>query len=185
MKKIIFLDRDGTINVDYGYVYEIEKFAFEKNVIPALQLLRDNGFEFVITTNQSGIGRGYYTEDDYRKFNEHVVSELKKNGIEILKSYFSPYHPEGVGKYRKTSPCRKPETGMLEQAEYNFRINNSKSWVVGDKWADVKCGKNFGLRSILVLRGKAGADEKHKTEVNFIADDLLEAAKYIINKAIS
>src|SRR4030042_7192699 len=105
MKKIVFLDRDGTINVDKSYVYKIEDFAFEKNVVPAMRLLGENGFEFIIVTNQSGIGRGYYSEDDYQKFNGHVIGELKKNKIRILKSYFSPYHPEGVGKYKKDSRC--------------------------------------------------------------------------------
>lgn len=180
MKKIIFLDRDGTINVDKEFVYKIEDFAFEKNVVPAMQLLRDDGFEFIIVTNQSGIGRGYYSEEDYKKFNNYVVGELKKNKISILKSYYSPFHPEGIGKYKKTSRCRKPEPGMLEYAEKDFQIDNSKSWIIGDKWADVKCGKNFGIKSILVKTGKAGADEKHKTDVKYIAEDLLDAAKYII-----
>jgi D-glycero-D-manno-heptose 1,7-bisphosphate phosphatase len=181
MKKIIFLDRDGTINVDREYIYQVELFAFEKNVIPALRLLDSHDFGLIIVTNQSGIGRGYYTEEDYQNFNDHVVSELKKNGIHILKSYFSPFHPKGIGKYKKASRCRKPEPGMLEQAEKDFQIDNSRSWIIGDKWADVKCGENFGIKSILVLRGKAGADEKHKTDVDFIADDLLEAAKFIVN----
>jgi len=180
MKEIIFLDRDGTINVDKEYVYKIDDFAFEKNVIPAMQLLRDNGFGFIIVTNQSGIGRGYYTEDDYQKFNDHVVKELEKNNIRILKSYFSPFHPKGIGKYKKASRCRKPEPGMLEQAKKDFEIDNSKSWIIGDKWADVKCGKNFGIKSVLVKTGKCGADEKHKTDVEYIAEDLLDAAKFII-----
>jgi len=180
MKKIIFLDRDGVINVDKDYVYKIEDFEFEKNVIPAMHLLGDSGFEFIIVTNQSGIGRGYYTEEDYQKFNRHVVSELKRNGIDILKSYHSPFHPEGIGDYKKASRCRKPEPGMLEQAEKDFDINNSKSWIIGDKWADVKCGKNFGIQAVLVLRGKAGSDEKHKTDVDYVANDLLDAAKFII-----
>ena len=182
MKKIIFLDRDGVINVDREYVHKIEDFEFEKNVIPGLKLLSQNGFEFIIITNQSGIARGYYTEDDFWKFNNHVASELKKNKIEILKTYFSPFHPEGIGKYKKNSRCRKPEPGMLEQAERDFLIDKSKSWVVGDKWADVKCGKIFGLKSILVKTGKAGEDKKHKTEVDHIAEDLLDAAKFIIQK---
>lgn len=182
MKKIIFLDRDGTINVDREYVYKIELFAFEKNVIPALQLLGDHGFEFIIVTNQSGIGRGYYTEEDYQKFNDHAVSELQKNGIHILKSYFSPYHPKGIGKYQKVSRYRKPGPGMLEQAEKYFPIDNKNSWIIGDKWADVKAGKNFGIKSILVKTGKAGADEKHKTDVEHIAEDLLDAAKFIVKQ---
>ncbi len=180
MKEIIFLDRDGVINIDKGYVYKIEDFEFEKDAVAGLKLLAQNGFEFIIVTNQSGIGRGYYTEEDYHRFNNYVVAELKKNGIKILKSYFSPYHPEGLGKYKKNSPCRKPGTGMIKQAAKNFKIDIKKSWMIGDKRADVKCGKNFGIKSILVRTGKGGADEKHKTDVEFIADNLLDAAKYII-----
>jgi len=180
MKKIIFLDRDGVINVDTGYTHKISDFQFEKNAAEGLKLLRDQGFEFIIATGQSGIGRGYYDEEDFWNFNNHVVSELKKNGISILKTYFSPYHPEkGIGKYKKTTRCRKPDPGMLEEAAKNFEIDNENSWMIGDKWADVKCGKNFGIRSILVKTGKGGSDEKHKTDVAFIADDLLDAAKFI------
>jgi len=181
MIKAIFLDRDGTINVDKDYVYKIEDFRLEKNVIPALKLFREHGFELIIVTNQSGIGLYYYTEDDFWKFNNHVIKELRKHNISILKTYFSPYHPErGIGKYKKDSHCRKPGPGMLEQAEKDFQIDNSKSWIIGDKWSDVKAGKNFGIKSILVMSGKAGSDEKHKTDVEYIAEDLLDAAKFIV-----
>ncbi len=183
MKKIIFLDRDGIISVDKGYNWKIEDFELEKNIIPALQMLRDNGFEFIIVTNQSGIGRGLYTEEDFWKYNSCATEELKKNKVKILKTYFSPYHPEkGTGKYKKKTRCRKPEPGMLEQAEKDFSINNGKSWIIGDKWSDVKTGKNFGIKAILVLTGHAGDDaEKHKTEIEYIAKDPLDAAKFIVN----
>jgi D-glycero-D-manno-heptose 1,7-bisphosphate phosphatase len=181
MKKIVFLDRDGTINVDPGYVYKIEDFCFEKNVIPALQMLRDNGFEFIIVTNQSGIGRGFFTIRDFRKFTNHLVKQLGFHGIEILKTYYSPFHPEkGIPKYKKVTSCRKPGCGMLEQAEKDFEIDNANSWIMGDRWADVKCGKNFGIKSVLLLIGHAGQDEEHKTDVTYIAEDPLEAANFII-----
>lgn len=182
MKKIIFLDRDGVINVDKDYVYKIEDFEFEKNAVEGLKLLRKNGYEFIIVTNQSGIAYGYYAEKDFRKFNNHVVSELNKDGIEILKTYFSPYHPEkGTGKYKKKTPCRKPGIGMLQQAKKDFEVDNKESWIIGDKWADVKTGKNFGIKSILVMTGKGGkSDPHHKTDVTYIAKDLLDAAKFII-----
>jgi len=187
MKKIIFLDRDGVINVDTGYIYKIKDFRFEKNAVAGLRLLKSDGYQFIIITNQSGIGCGYYTEEDFQKFNDHVVAELEKKGIEILKTYFSPYHPEkGIGKYKKKTSCRKPGTGMLKQAEKDFDIDNSKSWIIGDKWADVKAGKNFDIKRILVLTGKGGkSDPHHKTDVACVADDLLAAAKFIINKANS
>lgn len=181
-KKIIFLDRDGTISVDKGYNHKIEDFELEKNILPALQLLQKNGFEFIIVTNQSGIGRGIYSEKDFWKYNDHLESELKKHGIGILKTYFSPYHPEkGIGKYKKETRCRKPNPGMLEQAEQEFTIDNKNSWIIGDKWIDVKTGKNFGIRSILVLTGHAGDDaDQHKTDVAYVAQDALDAAKFII-----
>ncbi|MDD3486853.1 MAG: HAD family hydrolase [Candidatus Moranbacteria bacterium] len=182
MIKVIFLDRDGVISIDKGYNHKIEDFELEKNIIPALKLLKKNGFSFIVVTNQSGIGRGIYTEDDFWKYNNCVTDELSKNGIEILKTYFSPYHPEkGIGKYKKKTRCRKPEPGMLEEAEKDFGIDNEHSWIIGDKWSDVKTGKNFGIKAILVLTGHAGDDaEKHKTEVEFIAQDPLDAAEFII-----
>jgi len=182
MKKIIFLDRDGVINVDTGYTYKIRDFQFEKNAIAGLQLLKRKKFEFIIATNQSGIGCGYYTEKDFWKFNNYVAAQLKKKKIEILKTYFSPYHPEkGIGKYKKKTKCRKPGIGMLQQAEKDFKIDNKKSWIIGDKWADVKTGKNFRIKSILVMTGKGGrSDPHHKTDVTYIAKDLLDAAKFIV-----
>lgn len=181
MKKIIFLDRDGTINVDNGYVYKVEDFCFEKNIVPALKLLQKHGFEFIIVTNQSGIGRGIFTVKDFRRFNNHLIKQLKNHGVRILKTYFSPYHPEkGIAKYKKVTRCRKPDSGMLEQAEKEFEIDNTNSWIMGDRWIDVKCGENFGIKSILLLIGHAGQDEDHKTEVDYIAADPLDAAKFII-----
>ena len=180
MIKVIFLDRDGVINVDTGYTHKIENFKLEKNAVEGLKFLQDQGYEFIITTNQSGIARGYYTEEDFWKFNDYVVSKLKGQGIRILKTYFSPYHPEkGIGEYKKETTCRKPGTGMLEKAFEDFKIDKQNSWMIGDKWADVKAGIDFSIKSILVKTGKGGSDEKHKTEVNYIAEDLLDAAKFI------
>jgi len=181
MIKAIFLDRDGTINVDTEYTHKIKDFEFEKNAVAGLKLLQADGFELVIATNQSGIAREYYAENDFWKFNDHVVSELKKNGVKILKTYFSPYHPEkGIGEYKKETNCRKPNSGMLEEAARDFEIDKGNSWIIGDKWADVKCGKNFKIKSILLLTGKAGSDQKHKSNADHIAKDMLDAAKYII-----
>lgn len=181
MIKVVFLDRDGTINIDNGYTYKVEDFCFQKNIVPALKLLGNSGFKFIIVTNQSGVGRGIFKISDFRKFNNHLIAQLKSHGIEILKTYFSPFHPEkGIKKYKKVTRCRKPGCGMLEQAEKDFAIDNANSWIMGDRWADVKCGKNFGIKSVLLLVGHAGADEEHKTDVDYIAADPLTAAKFIL-----
>jgi D,D-heptose 1,7-bisphosphate phosphatase len=189
MKKIVFLDRDGTINVDTGYIFEIEKFQFEKNAVEGLKKLQEQGYEFIIVTNQSGIARGKYTEEDFWKFNDYVISELEKRGIKILDTYFSPYHPEkaAVEKYKRDTACRKPGTGMLEEALKKYRIDRKNSWMIGDKWADVKCGIDFGIKSILVRTGKGGkGDEKHKPECyTYIAEDLLDSANFIVENEAS
>ncbi len=180
--KVIFLDRDGTINVDKGYVFQKENLVWEKNVISGLKLLGESGFEFIIITNQSGIARGYFSEKEFFEFNDFLVAELKKENIAIKKTYFCPYHPtEGIGKYLLDSPLRKPGTGMIEKAFRDFPIDKKSSWMIGDKWSDVLAGKNFGLRSVLVSTGKAGQDKEHQTEADFVAKDFLEAAKFIIN----
>lgn len=182
MQKIIFLDRDGTINADTGYTHKIKDFEFEKNAVKGLKLLRDHGFQFVIATNQFGIARGYFKEEDFWNFNKHVTDQLKKEGIEILRTYFSPYHPEkGVGIYKKETTCRKPGIGMLEQAERDYKIDKDNSWMIGDKWADAKAGKDFGIGSILLLTGQAGISDFHyKTDATYVAKDLLDAAEFII-----
>ena len=180
--KTIFLDRDGTINVDTGYTHDVSDFAFETNVIPGLELLRDAGFVFFIVTNQSGIAKGYYAEEDFYRFNNHAESRLALHGIDIRKTYFCPDHPtEGIGRYRQDSPLRKPRPGMLEQAANEFPINKETSWMIGDKWADVAAGHAFGIRSVLLRSGKGGSDLNHRTAVEYVAQDLLDAAHLIIN----
>ena len=180
--KAIFLDRDGTINVDIGYNYKISDFAFEKNALSGLKLLQKNGYSFFIVTNQSGIGRGYYTKKDFEKFNGHLVAQLQENGIEIVRTFFCPFHPiAGLGKYKRDSHFRKPNCGMLEQAQKEFPIDKNKSWMIGDKWSDVKTGKNFGIRTVLLKNGKNASDVEHQTETEYITNDLAGAARFIIN----
>lgn len=180
--KAIFLDRDGTINVDVGYNYKISDFAFEKYAAQGLKILQKNNFSFFIVTNQSGIGRGYYTEKDYADFNNHVVKQLEKNGIQITKTFFCPFHPTaGIGKYKQDSPLRKPNCGMLEQAQKEFSIDKNQSWMIGDKWSDIKTGEKFGIKTILLKTGKGGCDNEHKTQTTYVADNFIDAAKFIIN----
>ena len=101
MNKAIFLDKDGTINIDTGYTYKIEDLKFEKGAIKGLQLLQNSNYKLIIVTGQSGIGRGYYTEEDYFKFMQHMYSQLRRDGIKIDRDYFCPHHPEkAIGEYK-------------------------------------------------------------------------------------
>lgn len=180
--KAVFLDRDGTINVDSGYVHRISDFGFERNVVAGLKALRDAGYVLFIVTNQSGIARGLYSESDFERFNEYLVSELNREGIAITKTYACPYHPDAaVEKYRVDSPLRKPGTGMFELAASEYPIDRERSYTIGDKSSDIEAGKRFSLRTVLVRTGKAGNDSMGSVEADYVADDLLEAARFIIS----
>tara|TARA_Y100000310_G_scaffold342995_1_gene448656 strand:- start:21099 stop:21647 length:549 start_codon:yes stop_codon:yes gene_type:complete len=179
MDKAIFLDRDGTLNNDGGYTYKTEDFSLIDGVMAALKLLK-NDFKFFIVTNQSGIGRGYFTIDDVNKFNDIMLEEFKKHGIEIEKIYICPHKPED------NCGCRKPNAKYIKDAENEFDIDIKNSWAIGDHSWDVGMGINAGCNTVYVLTGHG---EKHKEDLkregikpDFIAGNLYEAAKIIMEK---
>lgn len=137
-QKAIFLDRDGTINVDKGYVYRIEDFEFIKGVPETLVRMKNKDFLIIVITNQSGIARGYYTEDDVLKLHLQINDDLFNNyGIRIDKFYYCPHHyKEGFGKYKVQCECRKPNSALIEQAIKEFDIDINKSYMIGDKESD-------------------------------------------------
>ena len=177
MDKAIFLDRDGTVVEDPGYVHKVKDFKLIDGAIDALKLLK-NDFRFFIITNQSGIGRGFFTLGDFEKFNNHLISTLKKNNIKIEKTYVCPHHPD------EKCDCRKPNIKFIKEAEKEFNIDLKNSWVIGDLPCDIEMGKNTGCRTIYVLTGHG---EKHKKDLNnikpdFVAENIYEAAKIIIEQ---
>lgn len=177
MRKVIFLDRDGTINVEKSYLYKWEDFEFEKNAIEGLKELKNLGYEFIVVTNQSGIGRGYYTEEDLVALNNQMTEKLKEFGVEILECFYCPHHPEkGIGKYKVDCNCRKPNPGMLLEGIKKYDVDIENSFMIGDKKGDLEAGKKAGLKSILVLTGY-GKKIEEEVKVNYlIAKDLLEVA---------
>ena len=185
MNKAVFLDRDGTINVDRAYLYKLEEFRFEPGAVEGMKILQDEGYRIIIITGQSGIGRGYYSEEDFHNLMTHMQRELEERGIKIEGYLFCPHHPtKGIEKYRIDCSCRKPKTGMLEEATEKWSIDISISWAIGDKTADIKMANNFGIKSILVKTGKGGEDREHP-DINptYTADNLLGAARIIQNES--
>ena len=186
MNKAIFLDRDGTINVEKNYLYKIEDFEFLPGVVDALKKLQQAGFLLIIITNQSGIGRGYYTEVDFQKLNSWMIDTLKKQGVFITDVYFCPHLPDAqVEKYRKDCNCRKPKLGMYEQAVIDHNITLSKSYAIGDKIRDCAICVYTPCRGYLIgdnenedviKNVQSGSCEKVK-----YAMDLEEATREIIN----
>lgn len=152
MKKALFLDRDGIINIEKNYVHKIEDFEFVDGVFETLRFFQNEGYLLIIITNQAGIGRGYYTEKDFHKLNEWMLDELMKQGIRIDKVYYDPYHPvHGIGKYKKDSVNRKPNPGMILDAKMYFDIDLEKSALIGDKLSDIEAGKRAGIKRLFLL----------------------------------
>lgn len=186
----IFLDRDGTINEDHGYLYKPEDLSFETGAVEGLQLLQKLGFLLIVTTNQSGIGRGLYSEDDFTRFMQGMQRRLQVKGVNFDAVYFCPHHPtKGQGSYLRHCSCRKPQTGMIRQAVADFysrgvEVNLAGSYVIGDKTADGKLGNSVGCRSILVRcpSGKQGKDGTYSCLWNHEAANVYDAALWIADQ---
>ncbi len=155
MNKAVFLDRDGTLNLDHGYVHEIDDFVFIKGSIDALRKLKKMGYLLVLVTNQSGIARGYFSEDQFLQLTEWMDWSLAEQGVDLDGIYYCPHHIEGKGEYRKDCDCRKPKGGMLKDAIQALNIDPMQSVMVGDKIEDIQAGKSVGVKmNILVKTGK-------------------------------
>ncbi len=168
-KRAIFLDRDGTINENKnGYIHKIKNFNFTPNSIKALKLLSLTNYKLFIISNQSGIGRGYYTEKDFHLLNNWMLDKFKKDNITINKVYYCPHSPD------KKCNCRKPNIGLLLQAVKEYKISLQDSWIVGDDPNDIIAGREANVKTI-----KLGEKlpKVLKLEPDYYAIDLLEAAK--------
>lgn len=176
--KAVFLDRDGTINIDKKYVYKIEDFEFIDGVIDALRELQNNGYILIIITNQSGIAHGYYTEEDYNILNAWMTHVLNKRGVKLGATYFCPHHKDGIiQRYRIKCNCRKPQVGLFEQAIKDFDIDISKSYAVGDRMRDVEVCKRYGIKGIVVNSESERIDD---SGIRHITGDLGKAAEMIL-----
>lgn len=189
MEQVVFLDRDGTLNQEVNYLHRPEDLKLIPGVPEALGLLKEAGYRLVVVTNQAGVARGYYTEEDVRNLHLYMNQVLERDGASIDAFYYCPHHPEyGVGAYRQACHCRKPDTGMFEMAGKRFEVDKARSFMVGDKLLDVEAGKNYGLTSILV--GTGYGKEQHEQDVaagqgflyDCYADSMMEAARWIVEK---
>ncbi|PJG82070.1 D-glycero-beta-D-manno-heptose 1,7-bisphosphate 7-phosphatase [Caviibacterium pharyngocola] len=171
MNKAIFLDRDGTLNIDYGYVSEIDQFKFIDGSIEALKALKSMGYLLVLVTNQSGIARGYFSEDQFLQLTEWMDWSLADRGVDLDGIYYCPHHPEGQGEYRQDCDCRKPKPGMLLQAIKELRIDPQQSFMVGDKKEDLLAGKSAGIKNVVLVK----TGKPITTESENLADYVLES----------
>jgi len=163
--KIAFLDRDGVINEEVGYLHKIEDFKFIDGVFDACKYLQKQGFKIIIITNQSGIGRGYYNTNDFNILTNWMLGEFAKNKIDILDVFHCPHAPnDGCN-------CRKPKTGMFENAAKKYKIDKENSIMVGDKEADITAANSFGL-GLAILVASGHKIDKENSKASFIFDSL-------------
>tara|TARA_B100001057_G_scaffold491117_1_gene580705 strand:- start:1169 stop:1669 length:501 start_codon:yes stop_codon:yes gene_type:complete len=153
LKPASFLDRDGVLNIDKGYVYKKDDFEWIEKSKEAIKYLNDKDHYVFIITNQSGIARGYYTLKDVKILHNYIDRELKKINAHIDEYFISPYHPDFPNKYSNLAHFRKPEIGMLELAESKWSFNKEESILIGDKFTDIECAKKYGIEGHLFSGG--------------------------------
>jgi D-glycero-D-manno-heptose 1,7-bisphosphate phosphatase len=174
----VFLDRDGTVNVEKNYLYKIADWQWVDGAEHAIKRLKDAGYLVVVVSNQAGIARGMYSAEDVNSLHEFVNAELAKIGAKIDAFYFCPHHPEITG----ACDCRKPSPNMLLQAVRDLGIDLTRSWMVGDKEIDAEAGIAANVSPVMVRTGYGSDEEKRLSLPVTIVDDIAEAVQFILEK---
>lgn len=171
----VFLDRDGVLTEERGYVTSVEELYIFPFVEVCVRQIHEKGYYAIVITNQSGVARGLFSEDELLKMNDYL---MRQTGVDAV--YYCPHHPEGsVEKYRKVCRCRKPKIGMFQEACRKFDIDLAKSYMVGDRAGDIIAGQNVGVKTILVGSGYGTAKLEEKVEANYICSDLRDVVKLL------
>jgi len=180
------MDRDGTINEEVGYVNHISRFKILDRSIDAVKLINQSGFKAVVITNQAGVARGYFPESLIGDVHHLLRESLSQHGAHLDGIYYCPHHPTaGKGKYRIDCDCRKPKTGMILRAAEELGIDLSRSYMVGDRGADVQMVREFGGKGVLVLTGYGRGEYEYLCKTwaekpDYIAEDLYNAVEWIL-----
>lgn len=184
--RAVFLDRDGTINEEVGYVNHIDRLILLPRVAQAIRLLNETGFKAIVITNQAGVARGYFRESLVHEIHRKIQESLAKEGAHLDGIYYCPHHPDvGSPPYRQKCRCRKPDTGMVEEAVKQFQIDCSKSYMVGDRGSDIEFAHKIGAKGVLVLTGYGKGEWEHfgsgwKEQPDHVAQDLYGAVQWIL-----
>jgi D,D-heptose 1,7-bisphosphate phosphatase len=184
----VFLDRDGTLNVEKGFLRTMQDFELFPGVGPALRSLRQAGYRLAVLTNQSVVARGEASEADVAGIHRRLQWELGKEGAYLDGIYVCPHHPDWGSpgeriELKRECGCRKPATGLLERACEELLVDPARSWMIGDQTGDIEMARRAGLRSVLVRTGLAGGDGKFPATADFVADDLAGAADVILRNS--
>ncbi len=182
----VFLDRDGTINEQMGYINHVSRFHLLAGVGAAIRRLNEHNIPVVVVTNQSGLARGYFPASLLDQVHQLMQAQLAAEGARIDGLYVCPHHPEAKEeRYRVRCDCRKPGTGLLEQAAREMDLDLARSFMVGDRWSDLECGARVGATPILVLTGYGRGDHAYigpakQLQPALVAEDLAAAVDWIL-----
>jgi len=187
-KPAVFIDRDGTINEQLGYINHLSRFVILPGVSEAVRLLNKNDWWAIIVSNQGGVARGYYPMELVDEIHAFLKSSLKEQGATIDGIFFCPHHPAGVlPEYNGECDCRKPRTGLIDKARQVFDIDMSSSYVVGDRHVDIELASRLNLKGVLVKTGYGLGEIEYiipqkRLKPHHVAEDLLDAVKWILNE---
>ena len=184
MRPAIFLDRDGTLVEECGYLNRLEKLTLFPWTVDALRLIKRAGFATVVITNQAAVGRGIIEEDFVHKVHQEIDRRLEGTGAGIDRYYYCPHFAESkIDRYRQECQCRKPAPGMILQACREMDLDPAKSVMVGDRWLDVECGRAAGARSVLVRSGPHQSEAPDGVRADAILNNLMEAVGWILRSS--
>ena len=171
----VFLDRDGVLTREKSYVISVKELEIFPYTAECIRQIHQKGYYAIVITNQSGVARGLFTEEDLTEMNDYLLAET---GVDAI--YYCPHHPNGkIEKYKRECDCRKPGTGLIEAAARDFAIDMSMSWLVGDRAGDILAGKRAGIRTILLESGYGMAGLEEEVEPDYVLDDLRAVVKII------
>ena len=183
----VFIDRDGTLIEEVGYLDRTERVALYPWTIDAIRALNRAGLKIVLVSNQSGVARGFFTEAFVDEVHGHIAALLKEGGARIDAYYYCPHHPDGkVAGYARHCDCRKPKRGLVDRAAGELGIDPARSFVVGDRWLDVELARTIGGRGILVRTGYGATEEARPPQdlsADAVVDNLVGAASWILRHA--
>ena len=187
-KPAVFIDRDGTVNEQMGYINHLSRFIILPGVVEAIRALNHHGFHVIVVSNQSGVARGYFPIDLVHEIHEFMKGHFRKNRATVDGIFFCPHHPGGsVPGYAIQCNCRKPKTGLIDQACKSMDIDLSNSYVIGDRCEDIELAENAGMKGILVKTGYGLGEIDHvlpfkAVKPAHIGEDLFHAVQWIMNE---
>ena len=185
-RRAVFMDRDGTISEEVGYVNHVSRYRVFPFAARAVRTLNEAGWLAVLVTNQAGVARGYFKEELIGEVHKVLTTELERGGARLDAVYYCPHHPSvGEPPYRFDCDCRKPRPGLLLRAAQELNLDLSRCWMVGDRFSDMQLARNAGARSALVLTGYGRGELEHQSDAwthrpDLVAENLLEAVKTIV-----